>query len=850
MAESDQEVASIDPLVLGELLKCAANNLWLGIILFGSDRRVIFCNPRYREMYALSPDQVHPGTPIKDLIEHRLKLGLSIGGEAGAYVRARTERSVVSEQTVQQFADGRIIAYTIHPLPDGGGMATHEDITEREELSRRLQERNFQFDIAINNMSHGLCFFSADHRLVVCNTHFIEMYGLPPDRVRPGTPLQEILDLRYEVGSVPAMTREEYAKWRTDVAMSAEAMDSIVEMQNGRTFKIRHRPMPDLRWVATHEDITEQRKAELQIAHMAHHDALTDLANRALLGQRLKQALEQGGMFAIHHVDLDKFKAVNDTLGHQAGDILLQDVNRRLKQLARDSDTVARMGGDEFVILQTPISDSSEADLLARDVVRTLSAPFGLDGHQTIAGASIGIAIAPGDGSTPEQLLHNADLALYRAKSDGRGMHCFFEPAMGEEAQSRRALEQDLRNGLAAGQFELHYQPVVKTDGGEISGFEALIRWRHPRRGLVAPNSFIPLAEEIGLIVPIGEWVIRQACATASRWPDHLHVAVNISAVQFRQPGLTEVIVGALAASGLDPRRLEIEITESVFLQDRNGTLTTLHQLRALGIKVAMDDFGTGYSSLTYLQCFPFDKIKIDRSFVSGVENNAASLSIVRAVAALARGMGMTTTAEGVESRSNGTGSQRRAARKCRAICSALRCPPRKSSAISCPRKHLPCPTGSLCGITAASPPALPGLMPGRRAINRQNSLAIFESIPSRASRLDGPSSSFSRASCLVATSFLARASTALPLSVSTKMCERRSLVERIRAQRSRLSRLSSIATKFGRRMPRVEAISVWLRPGFFSTSSSTENCAGVSWSEAMQRRKFSNTLSCARFRT
>lgn len=244
MAQSDQEVASIDPLVLGELLKCAANNLWLGIILFGSDRRVIFCNPRYREMYALSPEQVRPGTPIKDLIQHRLKLGLNIGGEAGAYVRARTEGSVVSEQTVQQFADGRIIAYTIHPLPDGGGMATHEDITEREELSARLQERNFQFDIAINNMSQGLCFFSADHRLLVCNTHYIEMYGLPPDRVRPGTPLQEILDLRFEAGSVPAMTREEYATWRTDVATSADAMDSIVEMRNGRTFKIRHRPMP------------------------------------------------------------------------------------------------------------------------------------------------------------------------------------------------------------------------------------------------------------------------------------------------------------------------------------------------------------------------------------------------------------------------------------------------------------------------------------------------------------------------------------------------------------------------------------------------------------------------------
>ncbi|MDA9412984.1 sensor domain-containing protein [Bradyrhizobium sp. CCBAU 45384] len=649
MTESDRQVEGIDPLVLGELLACATSNLWLGIILFSSDRKVIFCNPRYREMYALSPEQVRPGTPIKDLIEHRLKLGLNIRGEAGAYVRARTEGSIASERTVQQFDDGRIIAYTIHPLPGGGGMATHEDITEREELSARLQERNFQFDIAINNMSHGLCFFDADHRLRVCNARYIDMYGLPPDRVGPGTPLAEILEMRFEAGSVPAMTREEYASWRTGVATSAEATDSIVELRNGRTFKIRHRPMPDLGWVATHEDITEQRKAELQIAHMAHHDALTDLANRALLGQRLRQTIEQGGLFAVHHIDLDKFKAVNDTLGHQAGDILLQAVSRRLRRLARESDTIARMGGDEFVILQTPISGQGDAEVLAREVVGALSAPFELDEHQAIAGASVGIAVAPRDGTTPEQLLHNADVALYRAKSNGRGMHRFFEPAMDEEAQNRRALELDLRKGLAAGEFELHYQPIVKASDREISGFEALIRWRHPRRGLVAPGDFIPLAEEIGLIMPIGEWVIRQACATASRWPNHLHVAVNISAVQFRQPGLTEVIVSALAATGLDPGRLEIEITESVLIQDRDGALATLRQLRALGVRIAMDDFGTGYSSLTYLQCFPFDKIKIDRSFVGGVGNDAGSLSIVRAVAALAQGMGMTTTAEGVE---------------------------------------------------------------------------------------------------------------------------------------------------------------------------------------------------------
>lgn len=327
----------------------------------------------------------------------------------------------------------------------------------------------------------------------------------------------------------------------------------------------------------------------------------------------------------------------------------MKDVGRRLRELGRESDTIARMGGDEFVILQTPISDSAEAGVLARRVVERLSAPFEFDGHQAVTGASIGIALAPSDGTMPELLLRNADLALYRAKNDGRGVQRFFEPSMDQEVQSRRALEQDLRNGLAAGEFELHYQPIVKADVPEISGFEALIRWRHPQRGLVAPNDFIPLAEEIGLIVPVGEWVIRQACATASRWPNHLHVAVNISAAQFRHPGLTEVIVGALAASRLDPRRLEIEITESVLLQDRDATLATLHQLRALGIRIAMDDFGTGYSSLTYLQCFPFDKIKIDRSFVSGVASDAGSLSIVRAVVALARGMGMTTTAEGVE---------------------------------------------------------------------------------------------------------------------------------------------------------------------------------------------------------
>ncbi|MDN5000306.1 putative bifunctional diguanylate cyclase/phosphodiesterase [Bradyrhizobium sp. GCM10027634] len=644
-------VGSLDPLVLGGLLDQAVNSLRLGIILFNGNREVVYCNRRYADMYGLSPEQVQAGTPVSDLIEHRLKLGLKIRGEADAYIRSRTEGMVVSERTVQEFADGRIIAYTVLPLPDGGGMATHEDITEREELSARLQQRNMQFDIAINNMPHGLCFFDASHRLIVCNRDFIDMYGLPPERVRPGTPLSDIVDMRFEAGSVPAMTRDEYMKWRTGVVVSAEPVDSIIEMRNGRTFKVRHRPMPDLGWVATHEDITEQRQAELRIAYMAHHDALTDLGNRTLLNQRLAQAFASGQAFAVHHIDLDKFKSVNDTLGHHAGDALLKGVAERLRRLARPGDTIARMGGDEFVVLQTPIEGADEARVLAQRIIVQMAAPFEIDDGQTIAGASIGIAIAPADGATSEQLLRNADLALYRAKSDGRGTYRLFEPAMDEQVQNRRALELDLRKALVGGEFELHYQPLVRSQNGEISGFEALIRWRHPQHGLMAPGSFIPLAEEIGLIVPIGEWVIRQACRTASRWPKHLHVAVNISAVQFRYAGLAEVIVGALAAAGLEANRLEIEITESVLLQDKEGTLAILHRLRELGVRIAMDDFGTGYSSLTYLQCFPFDKIKIDRSFVRDVATDAGSLNIVRAITALANGMGMTATAEGVETR-------------------------------------------------------------------------------------------------------------------------------------------------------------------------------------------------------
>ncbi|THD57281.1 MAG: EAL domain-containing protein [Bradyrhizobium sp.] len=667
MMDSMERATDPEPAHPSGLLEAAVNNLALGLMIYDGNDELVFCNKRYMEIYGLAPEQVRPGTPIKKLIQHRLNLGLKAPSKPDEDIRDLIGSGVVRGTAVQEFADGRIIAFTIYPMPGGGGMATHEDITAREQMSARLKRqlevgreqeedlriRHLQFDTAINNMSQGLCFFDAAHRLIVCNDRYVDMYDLPHDRVGPGTPLAEIVDLRYAAGSFPAMSTEEYLRWRNNVAISAEPTDSIVELKNGRTFKIRHRPMPDGGWVATHEDITEQRRSEVKIEYMAHHDALTDLANRVLLNERLEHALgrriHREEMVAVHHLDLDQFKAVNDTFGHPAGDKLLKIVADRLRGLVRETDTIARMGGDEFVVVQAPIRDPAEATALAQHIIALMSEPFELDGHQAVIGASIGIAVGPGDGLRPDRLLRNADLALYRAKGDGRGTFRFFEPAMDLQMQTRRVMEQDLRKALPAGEFELYYQPVVNLASNEISGFEALIRWNHPKQGLVAPATFIPLAEEIGFIVPIGEWVIRQACATAAKWPANLRVAVNISAVQFRNPGLMQVIVGALAISGLHPTRLEIEITETVLLHNKEATLAVLHQLRALGIRIAMDDFGTGYSSLTYLQCFPFDKIKIDRSFVKDITENAGSLNIVRAVAALANGMGMTATAEGVE---------------------------------------------------------------------------------------------------------------------------------------------------------------------------------------------------------
>jgi len=519
----------------------------------------------------------------------------------------------------------------------------------KREASRRSKAEQ-QLEAALNNMGQGLVMFDRHQRLVLCNQRYADMYGYAPEALKPGSTLRQILQARSERRVYPEEISNEYAEKLLTSMSENKPTTHIVELRDGRTIAVKRNPMSG-GWVATHDDISEQRRMSDQLAYLAHHDSLTDLPNRVLLRRSLDQSLarlKRGAALAVLSLDLDYFKQINDTLGHPAGDALLKVVAERLCGCVGESDLVARMGGDEFTLLQTAAAQP-DATALASRIIDALGAPYDIDGQQVTAGVSIGIAVAPIDGSDADQLLKNADLALYRAKSEGRGTYRFFEPEMNEQAQRRRKLELDLRKALAGGQFEVHYQPVFDLNRNEVTGFEALLRWFHAERGKVAPSEFIPLAEETGLIVPIGEWVLRKACIDAAPWPDHVGIAVNLSPVQFKSPTLVQTVMNAMAASGLAARRLELEITETVLLQDSEATLSTLHQLRALGVHIVMDDFGTGYSSLSYLQSFPFDKIKVDRRFVSGLDRSANSLAILRAVASLGNSLGISTTAEGVE---------------------------------------------------------------------------------------------------------------------------------------------------------------------------------------------------------
>jgi diguanylate cyclase (GGDEF)-like protein len=523
---------------------------------------------------------------------------------------------------------------------------------EAERISEELRRSNFNFDVAINNMNRGLCLFDREQRLVVTNKHFLGMYGLDPAIYKPGVTLREILDHRTAAGLLPTVSPEEFCTERLARAASGEPSIDIHDLRDGRVIELAQYPTADGGFVAIHDDITDRKRMEQQIVHLAHHDALTGLPNRRKLREELEVAIrrtERGDRVAVLCMDLDRFKLINDTLGHPVGDRLLQAVAERLRGVVRKSDIVCRLGGDEFAVVQLMTDQPTGAMLLASRIVEGLGRPYELDGHQLVIGVSIGIAMAPGDGQDADVLLKNADLALYRAKTDGKGGYRLFENAMDEQARLRRRLEMDLRNAVKCGELELFYQPLVDIGSGAITGFEALLRWRHVERGMVSPGEFIPLAEEMGLMGEIGAWVLETACREATRWPNGCRVAVNISPAQFRTREIDLDVTRALEKSGLAPDRLELEITESVLLDNTDSTMAVLHRLRKCGIRIAMDDFGTGYSSLSYLHSFPFDKIKIDRTFTQSAGTSSSAKAIVQAMLGLGRNLGMSTTAEGVE---------------------------------------------------------------------------------------------------------------------------------------------------------------------------------------------------------
>jgi diguanylate cyclase (GGDEF)-like protein len=447
------------------------------------------------------------------------------------------------------------------------------------------------------------------------------------------------------------------ATWRAAGKITqplARLDDAAGRLASGEHVQVRVRGRDELARLAAsfNEMVGKIAEREQRITQLAFNDVLTGLPNRTMFQQQLDHLFRasrgNGSLFALHCLDLDQFKVINDTLGHPAGDALLVEAGQRLMHAAR-GQFVARLGGDEFVVLQALGQDREAVDRLARDILSAISQPLRIDGNEIIPTTSIGIALAPDDGTDGEALLKNADLALYRAKEAGRGTFAFFEESLNERAQVRRQLETDLRQAIDRGEFELYYQPLFDLEQNRICSFEALLRWNHPKRGLISPAEFVPVAEEAGLIVPIGAWVIREACSRAMTWPEHIRIAVNVSPVQFHRGGLQETILQALANSGLAPGRLEVEITESIFLEGGEATLRLLHSLRKLGIRVALDDFGTGYSSLSYLQSFPFDKLKIDRSFIQNLLTRDGASAIVRAITELAQALGIETTAEGVE---------------------------------------------------------------------------------------------------------------------------------------------------------------------------------------------------------
>ncbi|RJF76075.1 putative bifunctional diguanylate cyclase/phosphodiesterase [Rhodopseudomonas palustris] len=626
-----------------ERLREAIDILPQGIVFLDSEGRYILWNKRYAEIYKASADLFKPGARMQDTI----RVGVARGdypeaiGREDEWIAERMRRLFHPGHSHEQvLADGRCIQIEERTTSDGGVIGLRVDITELKQ-----REASFRLMFESNPVPMIVCALQTE-RILAVNDAAVEHYGYSPAEFAELS-IRRLQAFDTELPWGGEASREERAA-RTWKHVKADG--SLIDLAiYARQLTYNGEPAVLLALM----DITERKRAEMRLAFMAHHDGLTGLPNRNLLRKRLDELLAQtrrtGEKIAVLFIGVDHFKAVNDTLGHAVGDKLLRGIARRLRSTLREEDPLARLNSDEFAVIQTGIKRPEDITLLAKRLLNAIAEPYLLEGHSVVASASIGIAVAPLDGDDSEKLLMNADMALSRAKKDSRGSFSFFEVGMDARAQARRKIETELRAALRHDVLRPYYQPLIGLETGRITGSEALVRWPHPERGMISPAEFIPVAEDTGLINVIGAQVLRQACLDAARWPGGVRVAVNLSPLQFRVGNLMATVMDALKQSGLPPRRLELEITETLLLEKSSQVIATLHALRALGVRISMDDFGTGYSSLSYLRSFPFDKIKIDQSFVRGLCDNRDSQAIVRAIISLGIGLGVTITAEGVE---------------------------------------------------------------------------------------------------------------------------------------------------------------------------------------------------------
>ena len=630
----------------------ALNNMAQGLCMFDGQHRLVVWNKNYETMYGVG-SMIRRGCSIGDLLMARHALG-TLPRDPKVYeteLRAALGRGEIFTVDVEM-PDGRIIAVINQPTSEGGWVATHEDITERKRAERELDNTRAFLDSIVENVPSPIIVKDASALTYLLVNRAAEEYlGISRATMLGKTPL----DVMPKISADEIMAEDRKLVDCGEISFRGEhgvqTPGNGTRIVTSTRLPIKNAAGEPKYIISVVDDVTERKRSEQRIAHLAHHDQMTDLPNRVAFNECIDATIDLAAIanesFGVLCIDLDRFKAVNDVFGHAVGDSLLREVARRLEQVCQGA-FVARVGGDEFTIITPTAQQPRAAEALAERLAAAFETDITIDSHQMRVGLTIGVAIYPQDGADATALVANADAALFRAKSEARGSIRFFELAMDQQLREKRALQQDLRKAVEQNELALHYMPQADMDG-RITGFEALARWHHPRHGLVPPDVFIPLAEESGIIGALGEWVLRTACHEAASWPNKLHIAVNLSPVQFQHGDLPSLVHQVLLDTGLSPARLELEITEGVLIGDFTGAVAMLRRLKNMGVRVAMDDFGTGYSSLSYLQSFPFDKIKIDRAFVANLSHSQQSATIIRAVIALSRGLAMPVVAEGVE---------------------------------------------------------------------------------------------------------------------------------------------------------------------------------------------------------